>query len=125
MVDKSDSKTQVTRIKIWLDDERDAPEGWKRCLWPEQVVMLIVSAGLSGKFKVTDISLDHDLGEDNGRTGYDVIRYIQKQLVTGQWNGKIPNLYCHSDNPVGRKHIELGIASILRLSVNNEKVETP
>lgn len=118
MVDKSDSKTQVTRIKIWLDDERDAPEGWKRCLWPEQVVMLIVSAGLSGKFKVTDISLDHDLGEDNGRTGYDVIRYIQKQLVTGQWNGNVPNLYCHSDNPVGRKHIELGIASILRLAKN-------
>lgn len=115
MVNKSNDEKQVTQIKVWLDDERPAPEGWKKCLWPEQVIMLIVSAGLSGKFEVTDISLDHDLGEDNGRTGYDVIRYIQKQLVTGQWNGNVPNLYCHSDNPVGRKHIELGIASILRL----------
>ena len=84
MVNKSNDEKQVTQIKIWLDDERPAPDGWKKCLWPEQVIMLIVSAGLSGKFEVTDISLDHDLGEDNGRTGYDVIRYIQKQLVTGQ-----------------------------------------
>lgn len=37
-------------------DERDTPAGWIRVYWPDEVIKLLKTG------KVTEISVDHDLG---------------------------------------------------------------
>jgi NAD+-processing family protein with receiver domain len=54
-------------VKIFLDDERAAPEGWHRVRWPEEAIALLESGG------VDELSLDHDPGDDQHGTGYDVL----------------------------------------------------
>lgn len=54
-------------MKVYLDDERQTPEGWHRFYWPEEAIELLKQG------KVTEISLDHDLGDDEHGTGYDVV----------------------------------------------------
>ena len=53
----------VSGVRVWLDDTREAPPGWVRTFTPEQVIALLRSGG------VTELSLDHDLGLEPGRTG--------------------------------------------------------
>jgi len=93
-------------VKIYLDDVRDAPPGWQRAYWPDEVIALLQQGG------VTDLSLDHDLGDDARGTGYDVITWIEEAVVT---RGFIPPaIVIHSANPVGRARMQRGIASIKR-----------
>lgn len=54
-------------MKIYLDDERQTPEGWHRVYWPEKAIALLKQGA------VTEISLDHDIGDDDHGTGYDVV----------------------------------------------------
>ena len=54
-------------MKIFLDDERPTPNGWIGLRWPEEVIELLTTKN------VTEISLDHDLGDDAHGTGYDVL----------------------------------------------------
>jgi len=62
---------------------------------------------------VTEISLDHDLGDDERGTGYDVILWIEEAVATrGFW---APFVLVHSANTSARKKMELGIESIQRL----------
>ncbi len=58
-------------MKVYLDDERQTPEGWYRVYWPEEAINLL-KQGI-----VTEIGLDHDLGDDEHGTGYDVILWIE------------------------------------------------
>lgn len=60
-------------MKVYLDDERNTPEGWTRVYWPDEAVSLLTSGA------VVEISLDHDLGDDERGTGYDVILYCCDQ----------------------------------------------
>jgi hypothetical protein len=62
-------------MKVYLDDERATPEGWTRVYWPSEAVELLKSG------RVTEISLDHDLGNDERGTGYDVVLWIEEQVV--------------------------------------------
>lgn len=55
-------------MKVFLDDERDAPDGWVKTRWPNEVIALL-QAGL-----VEELSLDHDLGDDERGTGYDGLK---------------------------------------------------
>lgn len=99
-------------MKIFLDDERQTPEGWKRVYWPEEAIELLKTN------KVTEISLDHDLGDDERGTGYDVIRWIEMAVALDEF--KPPVIKVHSANTSARQKMELGIKSIERLSRNNE-----
>lgn len=63
---------------------------------------------------VTELSLDHDLGDDNRGTGYDVIKWIEEQVATS--NFVPPKIKVHSANISARKKMELGIESIVRLA---------
>jgi hypothetical protein len=59
-------------MKVYLDDERTTPEGWLRVYWPDEAIELLKSGD------VMEISLDHDLGDDDRGTGYDVVRIVFK-----------------------------------------------
>ena len=43
-------------MNVWLDDIREAPKGWIRCVRPDEVIELLESR------EVEEISLDYDLG---------------------------------------------------------------
>ena len=94
-------------MKIWLDDERRAPDAsWIRVHTAIQAIRFLTTG------KVTEISLDHDLGLI-GETGYDVIVWIER-MVHSCPNYKPPMMYVHTDNPPARIRMIAAIESILR-----------
>ena len=95
-------------MKVYLDDIRKPPTGWKLVKWPNEAIKLLKTG------KVEEISLDHDLGDDERGTGYDVVLWIEKQVVTKKFNP--PKIKVHSANVSARKKMELGIKSIERFS---------
>jgi len=62
---------------------------------------------------VTEVSLDHELGDDDHSTGYDVILWIEEAVATQEFNA--PIITVHSANSSARKKMELGIRSIASL----------
>ena len=94
-------------MKVYLDDERKTPAGWTRVYWPNEAIELLRSG------EVIEISLDHDLGDDERGTGYDVVKWIEEQVATN--NFVPPVMRVHSANVSARKKMELGIAAIKRM----------
>lgn len=94
-------------MKVFLDDERETPDGWVRAYWPCEVVALLES-GL-----VEELSLDHDLGDDARGTGYDVILWIEEAVAL---HGFIPpKITVHSANSSATAKMHAGIRAIARL----------
>jgi hypothetical protein len=94
-------------MRVFLDDKRHAPKGWARVYWPNEAIALLETG------KVTEISLDHDLGNDDRGTGYDVVKWIEESVALNNFTP--PIIYIHSANPPGRRRMDAGIASIKRL----------
>lgn len=83
----------MKEINIFLDDIRKCPDGFIAARTVEEAIELF-------KYNVNIISLDHDLGEENGhlrKTGYDFVKYF---CVNGL---KAKKIYIHSANPRGRE----------------------
>ncbi len=99
-------------MKVFLDDERPAPEGWRRVHWPEEAIELLESG------EVELISLDHDLGDDDHGTGYDVILWIEEAVATRGF--RPPRIKVHSANSSARVKMEAGIRQIERLAAGND-----
>jgi|SRR5450631_1635999 len=98
-------------MKVYLDDERIAPSGWIQVRWPLEAIKLLQTG------EVTELSLDHDLGDDARGTGNDVVIWIEEAVVTRGFCP--PTIRVHSANPSARSKMELGIQSIKRLSLRN------
>ena len=102
-------------MRVWLDDQRPAPEGWVRCHTVEQVKDLLLTG------RVVDLALDHDLGDSyphcgscveregaeiaetlcgHRPSGYDLALWMAENDV---WSMNPPT--SQSDNPVGRRNI--------------------
>ena len=94
-------------MKVYLDDVRPTPEGWVHTYWPEEAIELLKTG------EVHVISLDHDLGDDERGTGYDVILWIEEAVATTGFEP--PEISIHSANTSARKKMEAGIESIRRL----------
>jgi hypothetical protein len=91
-------------MKVYLDDERTTPDGWVRVFWPDQAIELLKTGAVS------EISLDHDLGDDDRGTGYDVVLWIEEAVMTRDFVP--PTMSVHSANSSARMKMELGIAAI-------------
>ncbi len=93
-------------MNVYLDDERLTPDGWVRVYWPEEAIALLKTGS------VTELSLDHDLGDDDHGTGYDVVLWIEEAVFT---QGFVPpQMKVHSANTSARHKMELGIMNIER-----------
>ena len=92
------------QMKVYLDDERTTPEGWVRVYWPDEAIALLDSGD------VTEISLDHDLGDDERGTGYDVVLWIEEQVALHGFAP--PAMKVHSANVSARTKMESGIRAI-------------
>jgi hypothetical protein len=92
-------------MKLFLDDVRDAPEGWRLVRTVDECIRLLLEN------VIEEISLDHDLGSDNtGPTGMSVIEWIEDEQSRG-WT--IPRVISvHSMNPVGRERMLKAIERI-------------
>lgn len=108
-----DNAFEKQGICIFLDDARDAPEGWIRAYWPNEVIRLLESE------TVSIVSLDHDLGDDARGTGYDVIKWIENK--TYHENYKPPEIRIHSANSSAIIKMELGVKSIDNIYMNKQK----
>lgn len=92
-------------MKIFLDDLRPAPSNWKLLKFPKEVINHLKSG------QVTELSLDHDLGDDEKiGTGYDVLLWIEKQVYLH--NFKPPIIKVHSANVSARIKMEKAIVQI-------------
>lgn len=95
-------------MKVYLDDERTTPDGWVRTYWPEEAIALLKTGA------VTEISLDHDLGDDAHGTGYSVLLWLEEQVAV---HGMAPPImHVHSANASARQKMEAAIATINRLA---------
>lgn len=99
--------TSKTGIKVYLDDERDTPEGWVRVYWPDEAIRLLETG------EVDAISLDHDLGDDDRGTGYDVVLWIEEAVALRGF--KPPRMVVHSANSSAALKMRSGIETIERL----------
>jgi len=98
-------------VKVWLDDQREAPEGWVRVRTPEEAIELLRGGG------VEELSLDHDLGLDVGareRTGYDVLLWLEAEVAAGRATPSAV-MAVHSGNVGAVRRMELAVESIRRL----------
>jgi len=93
-------------MKLFVDDIRIAPDGWVQAWTADEAILLL------SKNAVTDLSLDHDLGESSEKTGYDVMLWIEKEVITNP-RYVVPNIKFHTANPVGRANMIRAYKSIL------------
>lgn len=97
-------------MKIYLDDTRQVPDNsWTLTKTAkETIVHLLLS-------QVEEISLDHDLGDEENETGYDVLRWIEEKVYLA---GYIPpqTIRIHTMNNVARKKMEQALNSIVKIS---------
>ena len=100
-------------MKVFLDDERSTPEGWVRVYWPDEAIALLQTG------QVTEISLDHDLGDDARGTGYDVVLWVEEAV---HLHGFVPpRMHVHSANSAARVRMLAGIAAIDLIKNNGLK----
>ncbi len=113
-------------MKVYLDDERTAPDGWIQARWPEDVIKLMEEN------EIEEISLDHDLADPlvvgqgycssvKERTGYDVLIWIEYQVAT---MGFIPpKINIHTANCSAYKKMQAALDNINKLleNLNEEK----
>ena len=64
--------------------------------------------------QVTELSLDHDLGDDTRGTGYDVVLGIEEAVALR--GSRPPKIAVHSANSSARIRMEAGIAAIEQLA---------
>jgi len=91
-------------MRVYLDDERATPDGWVRVFWPSEAIALLETG------EVEELSLDHDLGDDERGTGYDVVLWIEEAVFLRGF--KPPKIHVHSANSSAREKMLAGIQSI-------------
>jgi hypothetical protein len=104
-------------MRVFLDDERPTPEGWERVYWPSEAISLL-ELGV-----VEELSLDHDLGDDERGTGYDVVLWIEEAVALRGF--KAPKIIVHSANSSAREKMLAGIQSIERLASKSPDSASP
>lgn len=86
-------------VKIWVDDIREAPEGYVWARSVDEAIDAIRRAGIEGK-EIELLDLDHDAG-DYYKDGGDYIRVLD--FLEGKpFHGSVR---IHSANVVGRENM--------------------
>lgn len=103
-------------MKIYLDDIRNPKtSGWTIIRTASEAIKALQKY----RDKITEISFDHDLGDDKDGTGYDVAKWIEGECFFGM---KCPKWNVHSANPVGERNITKAMEAAKRYEKMNEEV---
>lgn len=93
-------------MKLYLDDRREAPEGWVRAQSVNEAIKMIIAADVW-----EDVSLDNDLGmwEWDGGEGYKLVDWM---IEHDKWPLNKPKV--HSWNVVRRAQMLADIDRFVR-----------
>jgi hypothetical protein len=94
-------------LRIYLDDLRIPPKGWKRAYTPAQVIWHLKRQNVSA------LSLDYDLGL-GVPTGITVLSWLEER-VHDDPTFRIPEIRIHSANPAGIAMMRAAAHNIYRL----------
>jgi len=94
-------------IKLYMDDERQTPEGWFRTHTVYQTIYWLQSR------RVTHLSLDNDLGE-NREEGYRVIDWLEETVYNDK-TFPIPVITIHSANASRVEYMKRAAQNIERI----------
>ena len=87
-------------MKLWIDDVRLPPGGYRWCKSVNEAIMVIQLA-LKHDVEIYEIDIDHDAGE-YAKDGGDYIKLLDWMEETGY----TPNaIHIHSMNPVGVENL--------------------
>ena len=86
----------MTKLKIWVDDVRPAPNDYYWCKTVNSVKRLLCDAHIINCYDIVVIDLDHDAG-DYAKEGGDYIKILDWLEETGR---RYP-IHIHSMNVVG------------------------
>jgi len=93
-------------MKVFMDDERQTPEGWTRTYNVEETKELLLTR------KVTHLSLDNDLGSLDPKTeGYNVLNWLE-EMVFDDPTFPIPEMQVHSSNASRAQSMRLAIKNL-------------
>lgn len=93
-------------MKLYVDDIRIAPKGWVQAWNAKQAIKHL------GTKEVTHLSLDHDLGDVDKDTGYDIMKWIEIRVYME--NFSLPEITFHTANPTGRANMQAALDAIKR-----------
>lgn len=115
-------------VIVWVDDERnpemnlpwykikdrDENAMYEPINWVKTYNQFVetIEEHIHGSHSL-EIYFDHDLGEK--KTGLDCIKYLYTLVLEGKVKNKNIQLFCQSQNPVGKKAIENYIEDIHKL----------
>ena len=94
-------------MKLWIDDLREPPDdswAWVKSSGQARGAMVLCA---KMRTPVTEISFDHDLGDD------DTAMPVARMLEEGAHEGTLPPIkwHIHSANPVGRMNLKAALES--------------
>ncbi len=100
-------------MKLWLDDSRPMPLDYDIHVRTAKLCIDMLSA-----FTITEISLDHDLGDyETCGNGCDVVKEIEFQAHQGKDTYLEPmSIRIHSLNPVGVRRMEQGLIQAMKFA---------
>lgn len=93
-------------MKLYLDDERETPDGWDRAYTVHEVITKLEAGG------VTMLSLDNDLGSGQPE-GYEAICWIEKKVFTDP-SYVPPTILIHTANRAAKDRMMLARFNIFR-----------
>jgi len=92
-------------LKVYLDDDRSAPEGWIRAYWPDEVIRLLETG------TVTHLDLDYYLNDNKRGTGGTVLLAIEKMINEGKLVA-LPEIKSHTSSARMREQMDLAIRGL-------------
>ena len=97
-------------MKVYLDDERNTPEGWVRTYTVQETIDLLRNN------EVTHLSLDNDLGSlDSAEEGFRVLDWLEEQVFV--YNKKVPEyIAVHSANAARAMYMNRVIERLKRIA---------
>jgi len=94
-------------MKIYMDDARETPNGWTRTYTVAETIAALLTC------KVTHLSLDNDLGEDE-LEGYKVLDWLE-ETVYNNMHFPLPEVTIHSSNASRVEYMHRALKSIERI----------
>ena len=93
-------KRESKKIRIWVDDLREVPDGYIGTKSVNETIKLIEKMENEGA-EIVLLDLDHDLGDyaDDGGDAIKILDYLVE-------NEKFYPIKIHTANPVGRSNME-------------------
>ena len=106
-------------MRLYLDDVRPTPTDYTHRAYTAQEAIALLKTG-----QVDFLSFDHDLGQPDNGTGYDVARWIEEQAHTVP-GFVVPGWAVHSANPVGARNINAAMLAAASWADGRATEHTP